>query len=807
MWFLYRIDGNNQPAERFLLRPAKEYTVGRKNCDINCDSKAMTRLHAKIKVQAVTEPHQVSDLDHRPSVLVKDEKSKFGTRVNGQLLDGRYALEGMHIADCDQILFGKSALFRLVWEPMILLRQNMKSDEKKKLFHAACRIGAKLTQSVTAPFTHAFMMDQRLTLTMLHCLASTKPIVSPAWLNTVVNTPDAEFKLPSPFDYPPGVHESFHGPYGDPDCAPNPNRKKLFHGRHFFVFEPAQYTRLEPLITACRGNVRLLDIETTDPTKERMGSVQSIVIQPNSITDSKRLLAIGAVLSAFDRRFVFEKEVYWAIAYVSTQEYCNGRFDVIPNMSTSGPDETSLPSLQMTMGTVPSLGERQESFDSPRPSSSTTAASTSPGLRPPGPSTSDGSPAAASSCSPNVSVGSRVPKASTSSDLSPASPAAAQSTLSFLAATPAVTVPRVALSSSALSATAAAMRAPAPAPTPNTQSSSAQEFDLDDIFDNLLGDDTSSLPAPSARVPDDTSVRPSSHPTDSQNNTDKALPSHTTVTSTSLLEDSTGKMHQCQTATTTAASSASLSIQAPPRPISPGHDVDDLIDDTPQSPAPAPSPVDKGKRRAEPSSVDEDIPNDTSSSRPSGRRHRLPSAQAEPRPPTDEPPAKKKRVVKRKKGQIDMSDDDHDAEQRRKPFTLPELENENTELLPGKSYMVVQFVDVPIRTRPANWSSHTQHVPVAETGTVVNFKRFKKASHPVAIDPLNFIDMSEVDSQMERESRSSRSSKCPAKQCQGQLIFLLAFALGGHAVVPQRNRDDFDDIRIQTSHLRHRMRL
>ncbi|ORZ17251.1 hypothetical protein BCR42DRAFT_414241 [Absidia repens] len=91
----------------------------------------------------------------------------------------------------------------------------------------------------------------------------------------------------------------------------------------------------------------------------------------------------------------------------------------------------------------------------------------------------------------------------------------------------------------------------------------------------------------------------------------------------------------------------------------------------------------------------------------------------------------------------------------RKPYILPELENEKADITAGKNYTKVVYTNLVVApSPPKNDGAHQQQrqQTLPQPSERINYKKFKKAIHPLPRDPLFTVGMvAGFDSDMEVE--------------------------------------------------------
>ncbi|KAG0163410.1 hypothetical protein DFQ30_000218, partial [Apophysomyces sp. BC1015] len=303
---------------RILLRPGKTYTVGRRDTDIVLsDDKSVSRTHASIDVEP-TDYDQTINVNCRPTISIRDQ-SKYGTYINEEL----HHNSSVFLHEHDIVKFGTlNSLLRLRWVPMIVCRSSLNRQNKEELFRYAYELGFKITKDWEIRCTHLYAVTIRMSLKVVYCLLGARPIISKEYLETIRNTKDDGFHMPTDSMLPP-IDSSFQGAYGEPDFTPQPYRQTLFSDIEFVLFEEVQLNRVKTMVELSDGIVTLANLDNGFTTDDILRSNRVIVSPKTADMDNAAWRKIVKVLSKCNKRPICEDEIGWAIVYSSTDKLAN----------------------------------------------------------------------------------------------------------------------------------------------------------------------------------------------------------------------------------------------------------------------------------------------------------------------------------------------------------------------------------------------------------------------------------------------------------------------------------------------------
>ncbi|RCI06218.1 hypothetical protein CU098_012111 [Rhizopus stolonifer] len=138
MWYLSYsnyIDRAEHPTTKAIL-PGKQYTIGKKDTSIIIQhDNSISKKHITITVGSYSISN-LEDDNFKPNINIVAHKTTYGTRLNGEVLEG-----SSHAHQDSTIHLGSLGFcVRLRWKSVVVCRNAAKSSEKKKLAKAAIRI-------------------------------------------------------------------------------------------------------------------------------------------------------------------------------------------------------------------------------------------------------------------------------------------------------------------------------------------------------------------------------------------------------------------------------------------------------------------------------------------------------------------------------------------------------------------------------------------------------------------------------------------------------------------------------------------
>ncbi|XP_062278474.1 nibrin isoform X2 [Scomber scombrus] len=312
MWILTAL----QPGgEIHYLSSSKEYTVGRKNCEIILpNDQSISRAHAHLTATDQT-------------LTVKDT-SKYGTFVNSQRLSENTPV---NLKSGDSITFGVfHSKFSVDHLKLVVCSSCLDNEGKVSLSQALLSLGGK-------------------TIAALLCC---RPIVKPEFFSELSR--DIQQKLPAP------KAESFTPEIDEPSLIKEdvnlravPERKQLFNGKIFIFLNAKQLKRLSAAVSFGGGRSQLLEegflprdlLESPQSCVVDVTSGSSQTLLPPSTTDWTN--SVKNIVQRKGLRVITESEIGLAAIYASCDKYCNPS-SVIPDSESASKVAPRIPSASLS---------------------------------------------------------------------------------------------------------------------------------------------------------------------------------------------------------------------------------------------------------------------------------------------------------------------------------------------------------------------------------------------------------------------------------------------------------------------------
>lgn len=245
MWVLDVVDAGGVAKSFHLV--AGEWSVGRKKCHFNFHGDtSISREHAVIRVGALTSA-QLGDPASRPSLVLEDRQSRFGSYVNEQP-----CLPSRELKHGDEVSFGaKRTILRVRYQPFVLVASRILRANRARVSETCQQIGMHLVAVEGRNATHCIVDQGKVVATakVLWALVYNQPVVCAPWLFAILERKSMSEPLPRCEDYLP-VDDN--NPELAPNYLPNPKRTTLYQ-RHVVVFLAPQL--MEALIAAMGGAV------------------------------------------------------------------------------------------------------------------------------------------------------------------------------------------------------------------------------------------------------------------------------------------------------------------------------------------------------------------------------------------------------------------------------------------------------------------------------------------------------------------------------------------------------------------------
>ncbi|KJE92289.1 hypothetical protein CAOG_03290 [Capsaspora owczarzaki ATCC 30864] len=386
MWFLTKA---SDPNERLWLLCGEQYTIGRCNTSIIVQDKAVSRLHASIRVE--DQPASSSTANHgagtgagagagggpspaanesypRAIVLLTDLKSSFGTRHNGTPLVPH---EPVALAEGSIIELGASGVrYQLHHRDIVLCVSSMEAAAVSRASELAAKCGAVIVRNYSDAVTHLLMETLLVTIKVTLALVRAIPIVTPAWLEAISRRRQSPADpLPSEDAFLP-PRSSNSGSEGAAAAAaaaaappregeaapylPNPMRKSLFDGMTFYLFGQGQRAAIGDAII--HGGGQAIEYNPATYTFQAGGaattnhqrSILDAVLAPFTcvvhpqraqlLCSSQEFADLTEHVQSHGGAVVTEGEIGKAILWTSVQKLCSSMVPTAPSAAVEATD-------------------------------------------------------------------------------------------------------------------------------------------------------------------------------------------------------------------------------------------------------------------------------------------------------------------------------------------------------------------------------------------------------------------------------------------------------------------------------------
>ncbi|KAF1332048.1 Forkhead-associated domain containing protein, partial [Globisporangium splendens] len=256
MWVLDVVNAASSAVENTFYLVAGEWSIGRKKCHFNFQAdSSISRSHALLRVGTLP-LEQLKDTATRPSLVLVDQNSRFGSFVNQE-----QCFTERELKNGDQITFGaKKTILRVRYQVFILVASRIQRASRARVNETCQRIGMHLIASESKDATHCIMDPGKIvaTVKMLWALVYNQPVVCTPWIYAILERKSLSEPLPRCEDYLP-IDEQM--PSVTNKYLPNPMRKTLF-SRHVVVFLTPQ--SMEEIIAEMAGVVIAAYKDTSD---------------------------------------------------------------------------------------------------------------------------------------------------------------------------------------------------------------------------------------------------------------------------------------------------------------------------------------------------------------------------------------------------------------------------------------------------------------------------------------------------------------------------------------------------------------
>ncbi|KNA18946.1 hypothetical protein SOVF_066070 isoform B [Spinacia oleracea] len=182
--------------EKYYIYTKGTFKVGRKGCDVICNDKGVSRIHAEIIVEAMESLEPIENRSSRltSKVRIKDS-SKYGTFIvrNSGIKEKVHDCPGKetYLKDGDTVKFGTGDLtYRFSYVPLIFYLCNFTSSQgvpftQDKISSIGARVAHKWTTECTHVIVDPFMPVNE---EIIDIILSKKPLIPSTWLEIVAGT-------------------------------------------------------------------------------------------------------------------------------------------------------------------------------------------------------------------------------------------------------------------------------------------------------------------------------------------------------------------------------------------------------------------------------------------------------------------------------------------------------------------------------------------------------------------------------------------------------------------------------------------
>ncbi|XP_053182770.1 nibrin [Scomber japonicus] len=334
MWILTSL----QPGgEIHYLSSGKDYTVGRKNCEIILpNDQSISRAHAHLTASDQT-------------LTVKDI-SKYGTFVNSQRLAENTPV---NLKSGDSITFGVfHSKFSVDHLKLVVCSSCLDNEGKVSLSQALLSLGGKLVNSWSPDCTHLAMHSVKVTIKTIAALLCCRPIVKPEFFSELSRAVQQKLPAPKAQSFTPEIDEPSLTKE-DVNLRALPERKQLFKGMIFIFLNAKQLKRLSAAVSFGGGRSQLLEegflprdlLESPQSCVVDVTSGSSQILLPPSTTEWAN--SVKNIVQRKGLRVITESEIGLAAIYASCDKYCNPS-SVIPDSELAPKVTPRIPSASLS---------------------------------------------------------------------------------------------------------------------------------------------------------------------------------------------------------------------------------------------------------------------------------------------------------------------------------------------------------------------------------------------------------------------------------------------------------------------------
>ncbi|XP_062584813.1 uncharacterized protein LOC134246462 [Saccostrea cucullata] len=322
MWLLKSLSEKDKTIPLFTNAV---YVVGRKDCEILLPvDPAVSRKHAQIKVSHAET--SISKPDHLPIILLTD-LSKFGTWLNNDKLNKN---EEKTLSDGDQITFGSpKSSFRVVYEPFIISTSCLDNPSKKLVRTHVTALGGHMVNEWRPDCSLLVMNNLSVTIKVIAALVSQKHIVTPAYIEKMVECTKEGKLQPDPDLFLPSISETQINP-DQVSFKPDIKRATIFQGMKFIFLNTKQFKKMS-LTVEMGGGLPILMDDPSSGDMEMMVEPGSVVMQSDPSDASQRfsqtnvdwITKVIKYLKKHKKHLIQDAELGFAVLHCSTEQHCN----------------------------------------------------------------------------------------------------------------------------------------------------------------------------------------------------------------------------------------------------------------------------------------------------------------------------------------------------------------------------------------------------------------------------------------------------------------------------------------------------
>ncbi|XP_054720587.1 nibrin-like isoform X2 [Uloborus diversus] len=214
--------------------------------------------------------------------------------------------------------------------PLVVTTSCLDVSAKNKIRKIIFKLGGHIVSEWQPCCTHVVMSQVKVTIKALCCLLSCKSIVLPQYFEELEESLSSSATVLSTSRFIPPLGEALI----DKDQVSfdvNPLRKNIFNGKTFYFMDEKQFKKLHLGIVLGGGKATILMDDKADPTVLlREGSCFIEPVKDQVVTEKAKILLrdIICALQKKSLRMIPESDIGLAVAYCSTEKFCNPEFSL-----------------------------------------------------------------------------------------------------------------------------------------------------------------------------------------------------------------------------------------------------------------------------------------------------------------------------------------------------------------------------------------------------------------------------------------------------------------------------------------------